>query len=312
MKRFSRIQAMRSSRFTALLLGVLTPGASALGVLTLGVLTLGVLTLGALALVCFLSTATSAEERFLVLASTTSTDNSGLFDHILPLFEEETGIAVRVVARGTGQALGLGRDGDADLLLVHDRSAELRFIAEGYGVARREVMYNDFVIVGPQSDPVRIKGMDDVVEALTKIAAVRALFISRGDDSGTHRAELRFWDEAAIDVDAASGSWYLEAGAGMGATLNVAAGKPAYTMSDRGTWLSFENRGTLELMIEGDPRLFNPYGVMLTNPERHPHVKAEDGLAFIEWITSEAGQAAIASFKINGQRLFFPNAAPAE
>jgi tungstate transport system substrate-binding protein len=293
---------MRPSRFTTLLLGVLTSG----------VLTLGVSTLGALALVCSLSTMTSAEERFIVLASTTSTDNSGLFYHILPPFEKETGIAVRVVARGTGQALGLGRDGDADLLLVHDRSAELRFVAEGYGVMRREVMYNDFVIVGPRSDPARIKGMDDVVEALTKIAAVRALFASRGDDSGTHRAELRFWDEAAIDVDAVSGSWYLETGAGMGATLNVAAGKPAYTMSDRGTWLSFENRGTLELMVEGDPRLFNPYGVMLISPERHPHVKAEDGLAFIEWITSEAGQAAIASFKINGERLFFPNAAPAE
>ena len=250
---------------------------------------------------------TLAGDRFVVLASTTSTDNSGLFKHILPLFTAKTGIEVRVVARGTGQALQMGRDGDADVLLVHDTAAELKFVDEGYGIERRQVMYNDFIIVGPHDDPAAIAGSHDVVAALKNIADAGATFVSRGDDSGTNRAERRFWNSAGVDVDAASGTWYLEAGAGMGATLNVAAAENSYTMSDRGTWLSFENRRDLAILVEGDPLLFNQYGVILIDPARHPHVKKADGMALIEWLTSPEGQQEIASFKIGGQQLFFPN-----
>jgi tungstate transport system substrate-binding protein len=248
------------------------------------------------------------EEKYITLASTTSTENSGLFGHILPLFTQASGIEVRVVARGTGQALQMARDGDADVLLVHDKDGELKLVEEGFAVERRDVMYNDYVVVGPSEDPAGIRGLGDVVAGFKKIAETGSTFVSRGDDSGTHRAELRFWQEAGVDARAASGTWYLEAGAGMGATLNIAAAKPAYTLSDRGTWLSFENRADLELLLAGDPRLFNQYGAMLVNPERHPHVKKDWGMAFLDWITSPEGQEAIASFTIGGEQLFFPNA----
>jgi tungstate transport system substrate-binding protein len=253
------------------------------------------------------ATFASAGERFIVLASTTSTDNSGLFKHILPMFTAITGIEVRVIARGTGQALQIGRDGDADVLLVHDTTAELAFVDEGYGVKRRRVMYNDFIIVGPRDDAAGIAGGHDVVASLKQIAQAGATFVSRGDDSGTNRAERRFWGSAGVDVTAASGTWYLEAGAGMGATLNIASAENAHTMSDRGTWLSFENRRDLKILVEGDPLLFNQYGVILIDPVRHPHVKEADGMALIEWLTSPIGQDAIASFRIEGEQLFFPN-----
>lgn len=254
------------------------------------------------------ATAGLAGERFITLASTTSTENSGLFAHLLPLFERETGIEVRVVAVGTGQAIRLAERGDADVLLVHHRPSEERFVAAGHGVRRYDVMFNDFVIVGPRGDPAGIRGMRDAVRALAKIAAAKALFLSRGDDSGTHRKERALWQDAGIDVGAASGSWYRETGSGMGATLNTAAGLSAYTLADRGTWISFENKGTLEILVEGDPRLFNQYGVILVNPARHPHVKARDGQRFIDWLRSPAGQRAIAGFRVGGRQLFFPNA----
>lgn len=249
----------------------------------------------------------SAQEPYITLASTTSTENSGLFKHILPVFTSMTGIAVHVVAVGTGQALKIGENGDADVLLVHDKDAELEFVAKGYGVERRDVMYNDFIVVGPGDDPAGIAGATAVVVAFKKIAETEALFVSRGDDSGTNRRELKIWQQAGIDIKAASGTWYLEVGAGMGATLNIAAKKPAYTLSDRGTWLSFENRDELRLLVEGDPQLFNQYGVMLVNPELHPSVKKDLGMAFVEWITSPAGQATIAAFRIDGEQLFFPD-----
>ena len=252
--------------------------------------------------------ALAQEEKYITLASTTSTENSGLFGHILPLFTQASGIEVRVVARGTGQALQMARDGDADVLLVHDKDGELKLVEEGIAVERRDVMYNDYVVVGPSEDPAGIRGLGDAVAGFRKIAETGSTFVSRGDDSGTHRAELRFWQEAGVDARAASGTWYREAGAGMGATLNIAAAKPAYTLSDRGTWLSFENRADLELLLAGDPRLFNQYGAMLVNPERHPHVKKDWGMAFLDWITSPEGQEAIASFTIGGEQLFFPNA----
>jgi tungstate transport system substrate-binding protein len=248
----------------------------------------------------------AAQERFITVASTTSTEQSGLFGHILPLFTANTGIAVRVVALGTGQALDVGRRGDADVVFVHDAAAEERFVAEGYGVQRLEVMYNDFVIVGPRSDPAGAKG-NDVVAALRRIAAAQAPFASRGDRSGTHAAELRSWRAAGVTP---AGAWYRETGSGMGPTLNVASGMNAYALTDRGTWLNFRNRGELAILVEGDRRLFNQYGVMLVNPARHRHVKAADGQAFIDWLVSPEGQAAIASYRINGEQLFFPNAAP--
>ena len=249
----------------------------------------------------------AAEDPFITVASTTSTEQSGLFGHILPLFQEASGIEVRVVAQGTGQALETGRRGDADVVFVHSRPAEDAFVAEGHGVERIDVMYNDFVIVGTGEDPAGIKGGKDAVVALQAIAAAEASFASRGDDSGTHQAELRLWAEAGI---APSGGWYRELGSGMGPTLNTSAQLPAYTLSDRGTWLSFENRGPLEVVVEGDARLFNPYGVILVNPQRHGHVKAEEGQAFIDWLVSDEVQEAIASYTIGGEQLFFPNAEP--
>ncbi len=250
----------------------------------------------------------AAQEKSIVVSSTTSTEQSGLFKHILPIFEKKTGIKVRVVAQGTGQALDMGRRGDADVLFVHDRVAELKFVADGFGVERREVMYNDFVVVGPAADPAKIKGSKDTVAAFKTIAAAKAPFASRGDKSGTHAAELRFWKQAGIDPAAAGkGSWYRETGSGMGPTLNTAAAMNAYALTDRGTWLSFKNRQSLVIVVEGDQKLFNQYGVMLVNPAKHPHVKKELGMAFVDWVTSPEGQAAIAGYKIGGEQLFFPN-----
>ena len=249
-----------------------------------------------------------AAERFITVASTTSTENSGLFQAILPLFERATGIAVRVVAVGTGQAIRMAERGDADVLFVHHRPSEKRFVAAGFGVERHDVMYNDYVLVGPQDDPAGVGGRPDVVDALAGIAAQRAVFVSRGDDSGTHKRELGLWQAAGIDAEAASGTWYRESGAGMGATLNIASGMGAYTLSDRGTWLNFGNKGDLVILVEGDQRLFNPYGVILVNSRRHPHVKAADGQAFIDWLLSPGGQRAIAAYRIDGQPVFFPSA----
>ena len=249
----------------------------------------------------------AAEDRFIVVQSTTSTRNSGLYDHILPMFTARTGIEVRVVAVGTGQAIRNAANGDGDVLLVHSRAAEERFVAEGHGVERFDVMYNDFVIVGPPTDPAGVAGMTDAVAALAKIAETESTFASRGDDSGTHRAELGLWKEAGIDVQAASGGWYRETGSGMGTTINIGIGMGAYVMSDRATWLSFGNRGAHRIAVQGDPRLFNQYGIILVNPERHPHVRADPGRRFVDWILSEEGQAAIASFEVDGRQLFFPN-----
>lgn len=251
--------------------------------------------------------AASAQERFITVASTTSTEQSGLFGHILPLFEAETGIEVRVVAQGTGQALDTARRGDADVVLVHSRAAEDAFVAAGYGVERYAVMYNDFVIVGPSADPAGIAGGMDALAGLKAIAKAGTPFASRGDNSGTHQAELRLWEAAGVAPDVA---WYRETGSGMGPTLNIAAQLPAYTLTDRGTWISFKNRGELQIVVEGDERLFNPYGVILVDPKRHPHVKATEGQAFIDWLVSDAGQEAIADYKIEGEQLFFPNAEP--
>jgi tungstate transport system substrate-binding protein len=254
----------------------------------------------------------AAQERTITIASTTSTEQSGLFGHILPIFTRETGITARVVALGTGQALDVGRRGDADVVFVHDRAAEERFVREGFGTERRHVMFNDFVLVGPAADPARVNGLRDTPEALRRIAAARAPFVSRGDRSGTHAAELRLWQQAGIDPATGRGQWYREVGQGMGPALNTAAAQNAYVLADRGTWLSFRNRQDLRIVVEGDARLFNQYGVMLVNPQRHAHVKAADGQRFVDWILSPAGQAAIASYKINGEQLFFPNATQAE
>lgn len=255
-------------------------------------------------------TPAAAEDTFITVASTTSTENSGLFDHILPLFRDGTGIEVRVVAVGTGQAIDLAKRGDADALFVHHTPSEEKFVAEGFGVARYDVMYNDFVIVGPETDPAGVKGMTSAADALEKIADDEALFASRGDDSGTHKKELSLWKAARVDVDAASGTWYRETGSGMGATLNTASGLGAYALTDRATWLSFENKRDLAILVEGDPKLFNQYGIILVNPEKYPHVKAEAGQRFIDWILGAEGQKAIADFKVDGQQLFFPNAKP--
>ncbi len=251
-----------------------------------------------------------AEERFITVASTTSTQNSGLFDYLLPLFQKQTGIEVRVVAVGTGQAIQLGERGDADVLLVHHRPSEEKFIQEGHGVKRFDVMYNDFVIVGPKTDPAGIRGQHEPVAALQKIAAAKAPFASRGDDSGTHKLELELWKTANVDPKAASGQWYRETGSGMGATLNTASGLDAYTLTDRASWISFKNKGGLEVLVQDSPRLFNQYGLILVNPAKHPTVKVKDGQAFIDWLLSADGQKAIASFKVDGQQLFFPNAKP--
>ncbi len=267
--------------------------------------------LAAALLLAFPSTAAPATEivaRSIKLASTTSTDNSGLFGHLLPIFESASGIKVHVIAVGTGQALRLARNGDADVLLVHHTPSENRFVAEGFGVARFDVMYNDFVIVGPAADPARLRGLTDAPAALTRIARTRALFASRGDDSGTHKTESGLWRAAGIDAAAASGDWYRETGSGMGATLNTAAGLGAYALTDRATWIGFKNKGDLVILVEGDKRLFNQYGVIRINPARHPHVKAREGQAFIDWLISPAGQKAIAAYRLEGQQLFFPNA----
>jgi len=250
----------------------------------------------------------ASEENFIVVQSTTSTQNSGLLDAILPAFTETSGIEVRVVAVGTGQAIKNAENGDGDVLLVHAKPAEERFVAAGGGVERFDVMYNDFVIVGPKDDPAGVAGMKDAGAALDRIASAGAPFASRGDDSGTHKAELRMWQEAGIDPGAASGGWYRETGSGMGATLNTGVGMGAYVLTDRATWISFGNKGNHTVVVEGDPELFNQYGVILVNPAKHPAVKAEAGQAFIDWLTGETGQAAIANYTVDGQQLFFPNA----
>jgi len=254
-----------------------------------------------------------AEAPFIIVASTTSTEQSGLFGHLLPAFTKATGIEVRVVAVGTGQALKIGERGDADVLLVHDRQAELKFVADGWGVGRHDLMYNDFIVVGPKADPAGVARSKDAVAAFHKVADARAAFVTRGDDSGTNAAERRFWREAGIDPKAASSGggqgagWYKDIGGGMGAALNTAAAMGAYTLSDRGTWLNFGNRRDLVVAVEGDQRLFNQYGVMLVNPVRHPTVKADLGQRFINWLISPEGQATIVGYKINGEQLFFPD-----
>lgn len=254
------------------------------------------------------ATSSYAADEFIIVQSTTSTQNSGLFDYMLPKFKEATGIDVRVVAVGTGQAIKNAQNGDGDVLFVHAKPAEEKFVAEGWGVKRFDVMYNDFVIVGPQTDPAGIAGGRDVIAALKKIAATQAPFASRGDDSGTHKAELRLWKAADIDVKAQSGGWYRETGSGMGATLNTGVGMEAYVLTDRATWISFKNKGDFKILSEGDERLFNQYGVILVNKEKHPTVKAELGQKFVDWVVGPAGQKAIADYRIDGQQLFFPNA----
>ena len=246
--------------------------------------------------------------EFIVVQSTTSTRNSGLLDHLLPGFTAGSGIEVRVVAVGTGQALRNARNGDGDVLLVHAKPAEEKFVGDGFGVERFDLMYNDFVIVGPARDPAGVAGMRAAAAGLAKIARAGAVFASRGDDSGTHRKELELWEEAGIDPTSASGGWYRETGSGMGATLNLAAGMGAYAITDRATWIVFDNKGDLTVHVEGDARLFNQYGVILVNPRKHPHVKAAAGQAFIDWLLGPEGQRAIASFKVDGRQLFFPNA----
>lgn len=250
----------------------------------------------------------TAANPFIIVQSTTSTQNSGLLDAILPLFSEQSGINVRVVAVGTGQAIKNATNGDGDVLLVHAKDSEEAFVAAGYGVERFDLMYNDFVLVGPADDPAQIKGNDNIVEALTTLARSGSLFASRGDDSGTHKAELRLWDAAGVDSAAASGTWYRETGSGMGATLNVGIGMGAYVLTDRATWIAFGNKGNYQIIVEGDSRLFNQYGIILVNPEKHPSVKAAEGQQLIDWLTGDKGQQAIANFKIDGQQLFFPNA----
>jgi tungstate transport system substrate-binding protein len=256
-----------------------------------------------------LTTPVCAQDKSIVVSSTTSTQDSGLFGHILPLFKEKTGIDVKVIAQGTGQALDTGRRGDSDVVFVHAKSAEQKFLAEGEGVKRHPVMYNDFVLIGPKSDPAGIKGTKDVAQALKTIKDKQADFISRGDRSGTHIAELALWNkDAGIDIEKEKGPWYKSIGQGMGAALNTAGASNGYVLSDRGTWLSFKNKGDLQILVEGDKRLFNQYGVMLVNPAKHPNVKKELGQAFIDWLISPDGQKAIANYKINGEQLFYPNA----
>ena len=263
--------------------------------------------LAAALLTATLASPGGAQERSVRMLSTTSTENSGLLSYLLPIFESKTGIRVHVVAVGTGQALRGARNGDADVLMVHDKASELKLIADGHGIERREVMYNDFVIVGPRDDPAKIGGTNDAISALQMIKKSGAVFVSRGDDSGTHKAERRLWRAAGIAPGGRSDPWYREAGSGMGATLNIAAGMNAYTLTDRGTWLSFRNRRDLEILVEGDPPLFNQYGIMLVNPAKHPHVKAKEARALIDWITSPEGQRAIGKFTVEGRVLFIPN-----
>ena len=257
-------------------------------------------------LLCF-GVDAQAQERFITVASTTSTEQSGLFGYLLPIYERETGVKVRVVALGTGQALDVGRRGDADVVFVHARAAEEKFLAEGQGVKRFPVMYNDFILIGPKADPAKIAGGKDILAALKKVQAAQAPFVSRGDRSGTHVAELDLWKASGIDLDKAKGPWYRDTGQGMGPALNTATSMGAYILADRGTWLAFKNRGELTILVEGDKRLFNQYGVMLVNPEKHPAVKKELGQQFIDWLVSPAGQKTIAAYKINGEQLFYPN-----
>ena len=268
---------------------------------------------GVLLMTLALSAASPASlaQNFITVASTTSTEQSGLFKHILPIFQKKTGVEVRVVALGTGQSLDMGKRGDADVVFVHARSLEEKFIAEGYGVKRLPVMYNDFVLIGPKSDPAKIAGGRDILEALRKIKTTTAAFVSRGDRSGTHMAELALWKEAGIEIAGEKGPWYRDTGQGMGPALNTASSMNGYILADRGTWISFKNRGDLAILVEGDKRLFNQYGVILVNPEKHKHVKKDLGQAFIDWIVSPDGQKAIADYRIGGEQLFFPNARPA-
>ena len=259
-----------------------------------------------------MSHAAASADKFIILQSTTSTQNSGLLDHLIPKFKAESGIDVRVVAVGTGQALRNARNGDGDVLLVHAKRDEERFVADGFGLKRFDLMYNDFVFVGPVSDPAAIHQMESAIDVLATIAAKGATFVSRGDDSGTHKKELALWAETGMDVSTVSGTWYLETGTGMGTTLNIAVGMDAYTMTDRATWISFKNKAAFEVLAEGDPRLFNQYGVMLVNPEKHHNVRATAGQAFIDWLIGAAGQRAIAAFKVDGQQLFLPNASGSE
>lgn len=260
-----------------------------------------------LALLLCLAAPAAAQQKFITVASTTSTEQSGLFKHLLPLFEKKAGIQVRVVALGTGQALDMGRRGDADVVFVHAKPLEEKFVAEGHGVKRYEVMYNDFVLVGPRADPARARGKD-IAQAFRRIKAAGAPFVSRGDRSGTHFAELEIWKLAGIDIGKEKGAWYRDTGQGMGPALNTAAGMNAYVLADRGTWLSFKNRGELAIVVEGDRRLFNQYGIILVNPHRHANVKRDLGQAFIDWVISPEGQRAIADYRVGGEQLFFPNA----
>ena len=263
-----------------------------------------------LAVLALAASALAQEARYIVVQSTTSTENSGLFKHLLPMFTARTGIEVRVVAVGTGQSIKNAQNGDGDVLFVHDKPSEEKFVAEGWGVKRFDVMYNDFVVIGPAEDPARIAGSKDVVATFKKIGEAKAPFVSRGDDSGTHKAELRLWKDAGVDAKAASGTWYREAGSGMGATINTSVGMGAYVLTDRATWSSFKNRGDYRIVVEGDNKLFNQYGVILVNPAKHPNVKQAEGQAFVDWVLSREGQGAIGLFQINGEQQFFPNAAP--
>ena len=259
------------------------------------------------AVIAFFPLGASAQDKSIVVASTTSTQDSGLFGHILPLFKAKTGIDVKVIAQGTGQALDTGRRGDADVVFVHAKTQEDKFVADGFGVQRFDVMYNDFVLIGPKADPAKIKGTKDIVAALKAIDKAGSAFVSRGDKSGTHAAELALWKQAALDPAAAKPAWYREIGQGMGAALNTSGAMSAYVLADRGTWISFKNKGDLEIAVEGDAKLFNQYGIMLVNPAKHPAVKKDLGQAFVDWITSAEGQNAIRSYKIESQQLFFPN-----
>ena len=258
----------------------------------------------------FIPWSANASERFIVVASTTSTENSGLYSFVLPRFSEQTGIEVRVVAVGTGQALHIAQNGDADVLLVHHRPSEDQFISQGYGVTRYDLMYNDYILVGPRDDPASVLSAANVIGAVQRIATNKSLFVSRGDDSGTHKKELELWNQSGIDTTKVGNGWYQETGRGMGGTLNMASALDAYTLSDRATWLKFGNKGRLDILFQSDPPLFNPYGIILVNPEKHPHIKTRDGQTFIDWMLSETGQTLIANYRILGQQAFFPTAKP--
>ena len=258
----------------------------------------------------FIPWSANASERFIVVASTTSTENSGLYNFVLPRFSEQTGIEVRVVAVGTGQALYIAQNGDADVLLVHHRPSEEQFISQGHGVTRYDLMYNDYILVGPRDDPASVLFAANVIGAVQRIATNKSLFVSRGDDSGTHKKELELWNQSGIDTAKVGNGWYQETGRGMGGTLNMASALDAYTLTDRATWLKFGNKGRLDILFQSDPPLFNPYGIILVNPQKHPHVKTLDGQTFIDWMLSETGQTLIANYRILGQQAFFPTAKP--